>query len=246
MLGEWAVWPLATLIGVMLGALGSGGAILSLPVLVYAAGLPVLQAVAVSQVVIGIASAMGTALHARKGNVEWREVLLFAGTGIPATKLGALLASRLPPRTLMLIFAAIVLASGLRLFLTADALPGRRRWLVALIMGVVVGVLTGMLGVGGGFLLAPAMIAFAGLSARKAMASTLPVIALNSLTGAATHISEWWPVAWLAGSFLLATLMGAFLGIRLAREMSEKRLKQALASMLIVIGFWVGAVNSLP
>jgi uncharacterized membrane protein YfcA len=117
---------------------------------------------------------------------------------------------------------------------------------VALIMGVVVGVLTGMLGVGGGFLLVPAMIAFAGLSARKAMASTLPVIALNSLTGAATHIAEWWPVAWLAGSFLLATLMGTFLGIRLAREMSEKRLKQVLASLLIVVGFWVGAVNSLP
>ncbi len=222
---------------VLPGALGSGGAIPS---------LPVLQAVAVSQGVIGIASAMGTALHARKGNVEWREVLLFAGTGIPATKLGALLASSLPSRTLMLILSAIVLISGLRLFLTPESLPGQRKQLEALAMGLVVGLLTGTLGVGGGFLLAPAMLGFAGLTARKAMASTLPVIALNSLTGAATHISEWWPVAWLAGSFLLATLMGTFLGIRLAREMSEKRLKQALASLLIIVGFWVAAVNSGP
>jgi len=246
-LEELAVLPLAVLIGVLLGALGGGGAILAFPVLVYAAHLPVLQAVAVAQFVVGSAAAVGTALQAKRGNVEWREVLLFGGAGIPATTLGALLAAQLNHRILMLTFAAVVTVTGLRVFQTAGNIKGgRSRRGMSLLLGFVVGLLTGMLGVGGGFMLVPAMIAFGGLDTRQATASSLPVIALNSLSGAAQHTHHWFPVLWLACTFLGATIVGTYLGLRLGRATSEVRLKQVLGGLLVTIGFLVGAVNSLP
>ncbi len=90
MLEHWPILPLAVVIGVVLGALGSGGAILALPILVYGANLPVRQAVAVSQLVVGTAALVGTLLQARTGRVVWREVLLFGLAGMPATRVGAM------------------------------------------------------------------------------------------------------------------------------------------------------------
>ena len=244
MLEHLAIFPLAILIGVVLGALGSGGAVLALPILVYGAALPVKQAVAVSQLVVGTAALVGTLLQARRGAVAWREALLFGSAGIPATWVGAMLATQLDPRWLMVGFACLVTVAGVRMLQTAKVVEtGRSRVGISLLAGALVGMLTGLLGVGGGFMLVPALIAFGGMDARRATATSLPVIALNSLSGAVQQMDLWTVVLGLALSFLGATLVGTFIGIRLGRSASEFKLKQALGVVLIGVGLIVGILN---
>jgi len=243
----WLVLPLAVLIGVVLGALGSGGAILALPVLVYVAGLPVRQAVAVSQLVVGLASLVGTLLQFRTGRIAWREVLLFALVGIPATRVGTFVATRVEAQLLMIGFAGVMIAAGSRMLLTTSKAEGgqRSRIWISLMAGLLVGFLTGFLGVGGGFLLVPALIALAGLDAKQATATSLPVIAVNTLSGAMQQSEQWLGVAGLAFSFLGATLVGTFVGLRWGSLASEAKLRQALGMILVAVGIVVGVLNAL-
>lgn len=244
MLEHLAILPLAILIGMVLGALGSGGAILALPILVYVAGLPVKQAVAVSQLVVGVASLVGTLLQWRLGRVVWKEVLLFGLAGIPATSVGALLADQMPPQVLMMGFAVVMMVAGGRMLWTAgENEQGESRVVVSLLVGALVGLLTGLLGVGGGFMLVPALIAFGGMDAKRATATSLPVIAVNSLSGAMQQQAQWAAVLGLALSFLLATLVGTFIGLKLGRSASELKLKQSLGVVLIGVGVMVGVLN---
>jgi uncharacterized membrane protein YfcA len=236
--------PLAILIGIVLGALGSGGAILALPVLVYGVSLSVPQAIAVSQIVVGSAALIGALLQSRRGAVRWREASLFAFSGLPATTLGAYLGSHLEARHLMLTFAVLVFLAGARLWFFDSQTPSPRpRLPLCLALGALVGLLTGMLGVGGGFLLVPAMIAFAGIDTRAATATSLPVIALNSLTGALQHVPLWSSLLPLVLTFLLATLLGTFLGLALARRASERHLRRSLAILLLAVGAAVALKN---
>ncbi len=242
----WAVLPLAVVIGVVLGALGSGGAILALPILVYGAQLPVRQAVAVSQLVVGVAALVGTLLQWRSGRIVWREVILFAAAGVPATRLGAYVASLIDPRLLLIAFAAVMTVSGVRMVITARE-GGTDAWdanlWISLLIGGAVGFLTGLLGVGGGFLLVPSMIAFGGMDARRATATSLPVIAMNTLSGAMQQRAQWEAVFGLAMSFLAATLVGTFIGLSMGKEASELKLRQALGIVMVCIGVGVAVMN---
>lgn len=244
MLEHWPILPLAVVIGVVLGALGSGGAILALPILVYGANLPVRQAVAVSQLVVGTAALVGTLLQARTGRVVWREVLLFGLAGMPATRVGAMASAAIEPRTLMICFGVVMSIAGVRMIWTAnEKAEYQSNTLMSLVVGACVGFLTGLLGVGGGFLLVPALIAFGGLDARRATATSLPVIAVNTLSGAVQQRPQWEAVLSLALSFLGATLVGTFLGLHLGRAASELKLKQALGIVLVCVGVTVGGYN---
>ncbi len=239
-----AVIPFAILIGIVLGALGSGGAILALPILVYVAALPVRQAIAVSQFVVGSAALVGTLLQSRQGNICWRNGVTLGLAGLPATALGAWFARQVQPGHLMLGFAIVITLTGLRILSNPTAKPpGHFSLPVSLLIGALVGCLTGMLGVGGGFLLVPAMIAFSGLSARQATATSLPIIAVNSLAGAVQNHALWGAVLNLALIFLAGTLVGTFIGLRLGRAASELKLKQALGVLLVVVGLVVGVAN---
>ncbi len=165
-------------------------------------------------------------------------------TNTPATWVGATLAKRVDPHWLMLGFAGLVMVAGLRMLQTANVVEtGKNRVGISLLVGAIVGLLTGLLGVGGGFILVPALITFGGLDAKRATATSLPVIAVNSLSGAVQQIDQWTAVLGLALSFLGATLVGTFVGIRLGRSASELRLKQALGFVLISVGLVVGIVN---
>jgi hypothetical protein len=235
-----AILGLALLIGVVLGALGSGGAILALPVLVYAGGLPPVQAIAVSQIVVGVAALFGAALQAFQRRVSWRHAALYTVAGIPGTRLGHNLRELLPPDWLLGLFAVILVAAGFRMLRGPEEIPeSRSSAALSLSIGATVGLLTGLLGVGGGFLLVPAMIAFGGLPTKAAMATSLPVIALNSLSGAFQSRALWLPHAPLVLSFLAATLTGTFVGIRWGRRFPETRLRDALAWLLVIVGLAV-------
>lgn len=238
------ILPLALLIGVVLGALGSGGAILALPVLVYAGGLAPTSAIAVSQLVVGVASLFGGTLQMISGNVSIRSAILYAAAGVPATKIGTLIRERLPENFLMGAFAAIIVVAGLRMLNhRPDSKAGLTHPVLSLSIAATVGLVTGMLGVGGGFLLVPAMIAFGGLPTRSAMATSLPVIALNSLSGAYQSQALWRPHLDMALGFLGATLVGTFLGIRFAKSAPEAKLRAALAWTLVLVGLGVGATS---
>jgi uncharacterized membrane protein YfcA len=245
MLEHLAILPLAALIGVVLGALGSGGAILALPILVYGALLPVRQAVAVSQLVIGTAALVGTLLQARTGRIVWREVILFAVVGVPATRLGSLAAGLVDTKVLLLAFSLVMVAAGIGMAASTRTRggPTETHVFVSMVAGGLVGFLTGLLGVGGGFMLVPALIAFGGMDAKRATASSLPVIAVNTLSGAIGQHALWEPVFGLAMSFLGATLVGTFVGLRMGRAASELKLKQALGIVMVFVGILVGVMN---
>ncbi len=143
---------MAALIGVSLGAMGSGGSIVTLPVLVYVAGIPPHQAVAPALVIVGTVAAAGAVLHHRQGNVHWKAVSLLSGIGMVGAFFGTRLTHLVSPDALMLIFAGLMAAVGWKMLRRGSIASAQERCYPrrCLAVGLVVGVLTGFLGVGGG------------------------------------------------------------------------------------------------
>lgn len=235
----------AVAIGVTLGAMGSGGSILTLPVLVYVAGVEPSNAVAMSLAIVGAASAAGAVLHRRKGNFHGKAFALLGTTGIAGAYLGSVFTRLVPPSTLMLVFAALMVLVGmLMLSGGADRLsPGFCRPVRCALIGAVVGVVTGFLGVGGGFLIVPALVLFAGLDVKHAVGTSLAIIALNSASGLLGQM-RYADVNWsLTALFTAASLSGMTIGIAVVRRVAPSTLNRAFASLLIVVGLVVGGTQ---
>lgn len=242
-------WLGAVLIGLSLGLLGSGGSILTVPVLVYLAGEDPKLAVAESLAIVGLIALFGALPYARRGCVQWRSVGLFGTPGVVGTVLGSLLSHRLPAALQLLIFAAVMLAAAVRMFrpMTApDAGSARPGWQVVL-TGLGVGVLTGVVGVGGGFLILPALVLLLGLPMSRAVGTSLVIIALNSAFGFAAHLPQfgnrlhWGTIAMMGGIGVL----GSFLGESLSRFFSPLTLRRSFAAFLVVLGGYI-LVSNLP
>ena len=237
---------LASLIGLALGLLGSGGSIITLPVLVYVAGIPVTQAVAMSLVVVGGTSAVGSFLRFRQGEFAVRAAILFTISGIPGAIFGAKLTHFVQPKTLMLLFGCLMLIVGpalLRKRAEAIAHGTSIHTLRCLAAGASVGVLTGFLGVGGGFLILPALILFAGLEMKTAIGTALAIIALNCLGGVLGQL-RYVTLDWMqTGSFLAVAVAGMFGGQQVANRLSSHALQRGFAWVIIVLGFALLAKN---
>lgn len=241
------VWFGAVLIGLSLGLLGSGGSILTVPVLVYLAGEDPKVAVAESLAIVGIIALFGALPYARKGCVQWRSVLLFGAPGIAGTVAGSLLGHVLPAALQLLIFAGVMLVAAVRMFRPMTAcLPGAVRpvWQVAL-AGLGVGVLTGVVGVGGGFLILPALVLLLGLPMSQAVGTSLVIIALNAAFGFAAHLPQFgnrlhWSVIGLMG---VIGVLGSFLGESVSRFLSPLTLRRSFAAFLVVLGVYILASN---
>lgn len=229
---------LALLAGVSLGALGSGGSILTLPILVYVAGVQPKPAVGMSMAIVGATSLLGAYLHWRRGNFMPRPALLFALTGIPGAYLGSLCTHLLPSPALLLLFAALMVVVGVRM------LTNRRtyacsdepcKWGRCVLAGFAVGLITGFLGVGGGFLIVPALLWLAGLDAKKAMGTSLAIIAVNSASGLLGQLRY---VQWdwvLTAKVLVFSLAGMTAGISVATRTPERRLRNAFAFLVLAV-----------
>ena len=244
-LGQIVAMVLAILVGLSLGALGSGGSIITIPVLVYVAGVPAENAVGMSLVIVGATSLIGALLHLRRGNVALKPGLLFAVTGMAGSYIGSAGTHLLSRRNLMLIFAVIMLIVGIRMWRSTVGTmeKGSFSALRCLCVGFAVGLLTGFLGIGGGFLIVPALVLFAGLDSRTAVGTSLAVIALNSTTGVMGQLrfaNIDWPL--LAG-FLLFAFGGMVTGAMLANSLAETRLRQLFASTVLVLALAVGVGN---
>jgi len=239
---------LSALIGVSLGLLGGGGSILAVPVLVYVARVPAADAVGMSLAVVGATSLFAGFLHGRRGNVDGRLAAVFSALGVGGSFVGARLTRGLRPELLLVLFAAVMLvAGGLMLRKRPPAPradePHRPAALAVVPVALSVGLLTGFLGVGGGFLIVPALVLFGGLPMKLAVGTSLFVIAANSAAGFLGHLGE--PGLDLPGTaaFTAAALVGAALGERLAGKVSSDALRKAFGALVVILGAAILARN---
>ncbi|WP_433393254.1 sulfite exporter TauE/SafE family protein [Micromonospora sp. KLBMP9576] len=242
---------LAVLIGVSLGLLGGGGSILAVPLLVYVADLPPREAIATSLLVVGVTSAVGVLPHARAGRIRWRTGLIFGLAGMAGAYAGGRLAAFVPAALLLTGFAVMMLA-------TATAMIRGRRGggaggaarpelptLRVVLDGLVVGLVTGLVGAGGGFLVVPALALLGGLPMPVAVGTSLVVIAMKSFAGLAGYLSTV-SIDWgLAAAVTGAAVLGSLAGGRLAGRVPEAVLRGAFGWFVAVMGVFVLA-QQLP
>ena len=241
------VLALSLLIGASLGLLGGGGSILTVPILVYVAGLPAKEAIAASLFVVGVTSLAGVVSHARGGRVQWRTGLLFGLAAMAGAFTGGLLGGHVPGDWLLIAFALMMVATSLAMLRgrkdrgqgghahSDGGLPLAR----ILIDGSVVGLVTGLVGAGGGFLVVPALVLLGGLPMSVAVGTSLVVIAMKSFAGLAGYLTsvtlDWPLVLGVTG----AAVVGSLIGGRLAGRVPEAALRQGFGWFVLVMGGFV-------
>ena len=244
---------LAVLIGVSLGLLGGGGSILTVPILVYVVGLEPRDGIATSLLVVGVTSAFAMLSHAHAGRVEFRTGLLFGVASMAGAYAGGRLAHVLPAKTLLLAFTAMM-------FVTAIAMMRRRveapetgapqalrgtAHARASALGVGIGLLTGVIGAGGGFVIVPALVLLCGLPMRTAVGTSLLVIAMNSFAGFAGALSHA-TIPWtIAATITGASVLGSFGGTALAGRVKPQALRTGFAWFVLGMAVWM-SFKQLP
>lgn len=244
---QWLGYTLAALIGLSLGLMGGGGSILTVPIFVYVLGFDPKLAIAMSLPVVGGTSLVGTATHWKAGNVDLRMAGLFGLIAMMGAYLGARLAVFLSGALQLALLAVVMLAAATSMLRSAhraapEAAAERPRTmtpglLVPVSLGV--GLLTGLVGIGGGFLVVPALVLLARVPMKQAVGTSLLVIAMNSVAGFAGylgHVNVPWGFMF---TFTAVSALGIVAGTYLVRFVSQAALKQAFAVFLVVMGTFV-------
>ncbi|MFE2064833.1 sulfite exporter TauE/SafE family protein [Streptomyces sp. NPDC059467] len=225
--------------GLALGALGGGGSVLAVPALIYLLGFTPAAATTASLVVVTVTSATALVAHARAGTVQWRAGAVFAAAGIVPAALGGLLSRHLPAALLTGAFAVLAAVAALRMLRPSAArsggpVPVRASRVAG--AGAGLGAVTGVLGVGGGFLAVPSLVNVVGLRMRMAIGTSLLVITINSLTALAARSGSAADVDWSAvGPFAATAILGAWDGKRLAARLSAGTLQRVFAYALLAV-----------
>lgn len=240
---------LAVLMGVALGVLGGGGSILAVPILVYAVGFDTKEAIAASLLVVGLTSIFGAVEHWRGNCLQPRVALIFGPITAAAAYLGAHLAGFLSGAVQLSLFAIVMLLAAVFMFINGAYDVGAKKkpapdsvgriLLRFAVPGIAVGILTGVVGVGGGFLIVPALVLLAGMTMRQAVGTSLLVIAMNSLAGFAGYLGEV-DIQWgFLAIFTALAVTGSFAGAYIARFIPQRALKQSFAVFLIVMAAFI-------
>jgi uncharacterized protein len=240
---------LAALIGLSLGLLGGGGSILTVPIFVYVLGFSAKESIAMGLAVVGATSLLGAASHWRAGNVNVRVALTFGGLAMAGTWAGARVSAYVSGAVQLVVFALVMLVAAFFMFRNARgvvkpaaaecAAPEKRSLLLTVAVSLAVGMLTGLVGVGGGFLIVPALVLFAGLPMKQAVGSSLLVIALNSFVGFAGYLGQV-QVPWgVLGGFTALAALGILVGTALVRFVSQAALKRAFSIFLVLMGAFI-------
>jgi uncharacterized membrane protein YfcA len=233
---------LAGLIGLSLGLLGGGGSILTVPVFVYILGIEAKPAIAMSLPVVGITSLVSAALHWRLGNVRVRTAISFGALAMIGAFAGARL-SVLVSGTVQLALLGIVMLAASASMLRRSSPTARQDEPPSLLrlvpIALAVGVLTGLVGIGGGFLVVPALVVLAGVPMKEAIGTSLLVISMNAASGFAGYLGtvemRW---SFLAG-FTAVAVVGALSGALLVKRVPQATLKRIFAIFLLGIGVFV-------
>ncbi|ANW64753.1 hypothetical protein BCA37_15200 [Mycobacterium sp. djl-10] len=234
---------LAVFVGIALGLLGGGGSILTVPLLAYVAGMDAKQAIATSLLVVGVTSAIGAVSHARAGRVQWRTGLIFGAAGMAGAYAGGLLARFIPGTVLLIGFALMMIATAVAMLRgrkNVQQAQGSQRLPVPKILaeGLVVGLVTGLVGAGGGFLVVPALALLGGLPMPVAVGTSLIVIAMKSFAGLGGYLSSV-QINWsVALAVTAAAVVGALVGARLTAMVNPDALRKAF-------GWFVLAMSSV-
>ncbi|HET7710540.1 MAG TPA: sulfite exporter TauE/SafE family protein [Thermoanaerobaculia bacterium] len=238
---------LAGFIGLSLGLLGGGGSILAVPILVYAAGMAAKPAIAVSLLVVGATSLIGALQHWRAGFVDVRMAVVFGLVSMAGSYAGGRLAALLSDRVQLTFFAAVMLAASISMFRKENRDGQGRIARLPLIAAsaAAVGLLTGVVGVGGGFLIVPALVLFAGQPMRRAVGTSLLVIAMNSAAGFAAYAGRV-PIDWTyTAAFTVFAVAGVLIGSAAAQFVSHAQLKKGFALLLVVVASFVFIESAL-
>lgn len=262
--------PLGLLIGLSLGALGGGGSILAVPALVYAAGQPAKGATTISLILVAITSLIGLAPHWRHRRVRWLPGLLFGAAGVGGSLLGSHWNEAANPDALLLGFSGVMFLAGWAMLRrmrsagegagsgagagstdapTADAAATTvhadvRTIVKVLVAGSGVGLLTGFFGVGGGFVIVPALVLALGFTMPEAVGTSLLVIAINSAVALSTRLGgtiEWATVI----PFTVASLIGVIIGGRLVRTHNPAVLQKWFTGLLFVVATYTAVTSAL-
>jgi uncharacterized membrane protein YfcA len=250
-----AALGLGAAIGLVLGALGGGGSVLTVPALVFVLGLTAQAATTASLVIVGITALVAAFGHARSGHVQWRSGLLLAAAGVPASLAGTALNRLVSENVLLLAFAVLMLLAAVGMLIQppkngsdAGGQPAgqrdgsqRRRllWLRLAAAGLLIGALTGFFGVGGGFVIVPVLVVALSFPIASAVGTSLVVIALNAAVALAARIGQaeldWGRIV----PFTAAAVLASLVGTGLADRLPAKTLTRAFAVLLVFVAAYV-------
>ena len=241
---------LAILIGLILGLIGGGGSILAVPTLVYVLGVKPVEATAYSLFVVGIASLFGANRHYRLGNIDFKIGMMFAipsFIGVFASRRWVL--PKIPDELfvlgdyvftkdifLMVLFSLIMLLASFSMLSKRTVFKHtQNHYHIKIVMdGLFVGLITGMVGAGGGFLIIPALVLFSGLEMKKAIGTSLMIIAMKSLFG---FLGEFgFEIDWqLLISFTVLAVIGIFVGVFIGRFFDGQKLKKSFGVFVLLM-----------
>jgi uncharacterized protein len=259
---------LGLVVGIIMALTGAGGGILAVPLLVFGAQLDVAQAAPVGLLAVGVSAAFGAALGLKKGIVRYKAALLMASTGMVLAPLGVWLANRLDNRWLSILFALILMFVAVRTFRQAgnnkeqkDPDPDRRPPCIVgaetgkfiwtgpctrslALSGSIAGLLSGLLGVGGGFVIVPALKRYTDLAMQSIIASSLAVIALVSVSGV-TSSALAGNLDWnIALPFAVGAIGGMLAGRSLSTHIASSKLQKGFATLtaMVAVGMIIRSV----
>jgi uncharacterized membrane protein YfcA len=241
---------LALAVGLVLGLLGGGGSILAVPIFLYVFHVPPKPAIAMSLVVVGMSALVGFLTHWRQGTVNVRIAAMFGLLAMMGSFAGARIARFVPAPIQLAMFAAFAFTGAILMLRDSlrtprasatptDGAPSLRFSPLLAAEAIGVGVLTSLIGAGGGFLIVPALVLVANVPVKEAVGSSLLIIAMNATSGVAGYLGQvafdWRLVAWFAG----VAAIGAITGTKFMRRLPAARIKQAFAIMILVLGTYL-------
>jgi uncharacterized membrane protein YfcA len=264
----WIVF-FGAIVGLSLGLTGGGGAIFAVPLLVYGVGVSVREAIGISLAAVGTTSLIGFVHRWLTGEVEVSTGLLFAVTGMVTAPVGSWLATLIPEYLLLLLFAGVMVVIAIRMWQSStptrrdasgpsgvpppsgsvclrdaggDLRLNSRCTLLLLALGAITGVMSGLFGVGGGFIIVPALVLFVGMPIHRAVGTSLLVIALVSASGVISHsvmgrdlslaVTAW---------FIIGGIGGLFVGQQIGKHLSGPYLQRVFAAAILVVAAFIVA-----
>lgn len=234
---------LALIVGLSLGLLGGGGSILTVPIFKYALGLGAKESIGMGLAVVSATSAFGALRHWRQGNLDPKALVAFAPAAIISTFIGARLAHGIPGEIQLALLGVVMLAAAWFMWRGTPAAlhrpPGGHHPLAIIGTGVGVGMLTGIVGVGGGFLIVPALVLLLGLDIKRAVGTSLGVIALNGASGFVGYLGQI-RIDWtLIALFTLVATAGVLVGAALVPKVPADKLKRGFACFLVLVAAYI-------
>lgn len=240
-------YSLAILIGLSLGLLGGGGSILTVPVLVYALGMEAKVSIALSLAIVGATALIGSITHWRAKNVNFKIAAIFGPVAMGGTFLGAKLSVFMSGAAQLILFAIVMIIASFFMIrgrkdpgVTEEEMQNHKLPVALIVVeGLAVGVLTGLVGVGGGFMIVPALVLLAKVPMKQAIGTSLLIIAMKSFAGFIGYM-ETMEIPWgFLGMFTVFTAIGIIIGTALVKYVPQDKLKKIFGVFLIVMGIFI-------